>query len=248
MENNQNLASPVVMISGAASGIGKSTALAMAEQSNRLCLLDLNKQALEELKLQLQEKCEIITLCGDVTDATFIQSAVNEIEHKFGRLDYVLNNAGMTSVSKSITDLEFEEWHRVIDVNIHSVYYCLYYQIPLMLKSGGGSIVNISSVLGLIGIKNRAAYVTSKHAVTGMTKAAALDYAEENIRVNSVHPGYIQTPLIAHIDSEMLVAKHPVKRLGTAEEVTALVKFLWSDEAKFITGSQYVIDGGYSIQ
>lgn len=248
MDNKSNITQRVAMISGAASGIGKAAACAMAEQSCRLCLLDLNAQALEELKAQLQDKTEMITFCGDVTDAKFIQSAVNAIEQQFGRLDFVLNNAGMTSAAKGIADLEFEEWHRVMNVNVNSYYYCLHYQIPLMLKSGGGSIVNTSSMLGLIGTKNRSAYVTSKHAVTGMTKAAALDYATENIRVNSVHPGYIETPLIAHIDSEMLAAKHPVGRLGTAEEVAALVKFLWSDDAKFITGSQYVIDGGYSIQ
>ena len=248
MDNKSKITQPVAMISGAASGIGKATACAMAEQSCRLCLLDLNAQALEELKVQLQDKTEIMTFFGDVTNVKFIQSAVNAIEQQFGRLDFVLNNAGMTSAAKGIAELEFDEWHRVMNVNVNSIYYCLHYQIPLMLKSGGGSIVNTSSMLGLISTKNRAAYVTSKHAVTGMTKAAALDYAMENIRVNSVHPGYIETPLIAHIDSEMLVAKHPVGRLGTAEEVAALVRFLWSDEAKFITGSQYVIDGGYSIQ
>lgn len=248
MENNQNLNQRVAMITGAASGIGKAVACIMADQPYRLCLIDFNEQELHTLQAQLQDKTEIIAMCGDVTDASFIHTAINEIEKKFGRLDYVLNNAGMTSAAKSIVDLEFEEWHRVMNVNVHSIYYCLHYQIPLMLKTGGGSIVNTSSMLGLIGTKNRAAYVASKHAVTGLTKAAALDYAAENIRVNSVHPGYIETPLIAHIDSEMLAAKHPVGRLGTAEEVAALVKFLWSDEAKFITGSQYVIDGGYSIQ
>lgn len=212
------------------------------------CMISINSTFLDHITIQLKDKTQIIVMHGDVTNAEFIQLMVNTIENTFGRLDYVLNNAGMTSAAKGIANLELEEWHRVIDVNVHSIYYCLHYQIPLMLKSGGGSIVNMSSMLGLIGTKNRAAYVTSKHAVTGMTKAAALDYAAQNIRVNSVHPGYIETPLIAHIDSEVLAAKHPVGRLGTADEVAALVKFLWSDEAKFITGSQYVIDGGYSIQ
>lgn len=124
----------------------------------------------------------------------------------------------------------------------------MHYQIPLMLKNDGGAIVNMSSMLGLIATKNRAPYVTSKHAVTGMSKAVALDYADQNIRVNSVHPGYIETPLIVHIDHDALAKKHPVGRLGKAEEVAALVSFSFSDEAKFITGSQYVIDGGYSIQ
>lgn len=248
MQNNRNLSDHVAMITGAASGIGKEVALTLAKQGCRLCLIDLNQQQLNELKEQIKSQTQVLVLSGDVTDSTFIQSIVNQIEVQFGRLDFALNNAGITSAAKGIADLELDEWHRVIDVNVNSIYYCMHYQIPLMLKSSGGSIVNMSSMLGLIATKNRAAYVTSKHAVTGMTKATALDYADHQIRVNSVHPGYIETPLIAHIDQSILATKHPVGRLGKPEEVASLVNFLFSDEAKFITGSQYVIDGGYSIQ
>lgn len=238
----------MVMITGAASGIGKAVAIKMAEQGCQLCLIDLNRELLTELERQLSPQTKIMSFCGDVTEPTFIQTVVEQISKQFGRLDFALNNAGITSAAKGIADIELAEWQRVMDVNINSLYYCMHYQIPLMIKSGGGAIVNMSSMLGLIGTKNRAAYVTSKHAVTGMSKAVALDYADRNIRVNSVHPGYIETPLIAHIDHEALIAKHPVGRLGTAEEVAALVNFLFSDEAKFITGAQYVIDGGYAIQ
>ncbi|KGT47043.1 MULTISPECIES: SDR family NAD(P)-dependent oxidoreductase [unclassified Acinetobacter] len=238
----------VAMITGAASGIGKAVAIKMAEQGCQLCLVDLNRELLTELEKQLSPQTKIMIFCGDVTEPTFIQTVVEQIGKQFGRLDFALNNAGITSAAKGIADIELAEWQRVMDVNINSLYYCMHYQIPLMQQLNGGAIVNMSSMLGLIGTKNRAAYVTSKHAVTGMTKAVALDYADQNIRVNSVHPGYIETPLIAHIDHEALITKHPVGRLGTAEEVAALVNFLFSDEAKFITGSQYVIDGGYSIQ
>lgn len=248
MEMNKQNTPCVAMITGAASGIGKAVAIELAKQGCRLCLVDLNLDHLIQLQTQLSAQCDIIVYQGDVTDMDFIKSVVEAIDQKFGQLNYAFNNAGMTSQAKGIADLQALEWQRVMDVNVNSFYYCMHYQVPLMLKTGRGSIVNMASMLGLIATKNRAAYVTSKHAVTGLTKAVALDYADQNIRVNSIHPGYIETPLIAHIDQQTLIAKHPVGRLGAPEEVAALVSFLLSDHAKFITGSQYVIDGGYSIQ
>ena len=248
MINHEQNVQPVAMITGAASGIGKAVAIAFANQNCRLCLVDLDLDKLQALKSILPDGLAVLLIQGDVTDANFIQAVLMQIDQNYGRLDYAFNNAGITSEAKGISDLQPHEWHRVMDVNVNSFYYCIHYQIPLMQKTGGGSIVNMSSMLGLIGTKNRAAYVTSKHAVTGLTKAAALDYADQNIRVNSVHPGYIETPLIAHIDHQALIAKHPVGRLGQAEEVAALVLFLLSDQSKFITGAQYKIDGGYTIQ
>lgn len=238
----------VAMITGAASGIGREVAIRLARNGCQLCVIDINESLLLQLEQELSQLTNIVTYTGDVTNHEFIKCVVRNIEQKFGRLDLALNNAGVTTSANTIAEISLDEWHRVMDVNINSLYYCMHYQIPLMLKNKSGSIINMSSMLGLIATKNRAPYVTSKHAVTGMTKAAALDYADQNIRVNSVHPGYIETPLIEHIDHTMLAAKHPVGRLGKAEEVAALIDFLFSDEAKFITGSQYVIDGGYSIQ
>ncbi len=238
----------VAMITGAASGIGREVARRLAQEGCDLCLIDLNEELLEQLKIELETSTQIAIYTGDVTNHSFIQHVVQDIQQNFGRLDFALNNAGVTTPANAVTDISIEEWHRVMNINVNSLYYCMHYQIPLMLKNSGGSIVNMSSMLGLIATKNRAPYVTSKHAVTGMTKAVALDYAAQNIRVNSVHPGYIATPLIAHIDHQILAEKHPVRRLGTASEVAALVSFLFSEESKFITGSQYVIDGGYSIQ
>ena len=248
MVNRMTMQNKVAMITGAASGIGREVAIRLAGEGCKLCLVDLNADLLAKLEQELSGLTSLITCIGDVTDHHFIQTVINQIEQHFGRLDLALNNAGITTAANAVADVAINEWHKVMNINVNSLYYCMHYQVPLMLKNDGGSIVNMSSMLGLIATKNRAPYVTSKHAITGMSKAVALDYAGQNIRVNSVHPGYIETPLIAHIDHEALAKKHPVGRLGKAEEVAALVSFLFSDEAQFITGSQYVIDGGYSIQ
>lgn len=248
MVNRMTMQNKVAMITGAASGIGREVAIRLAGEGCKLCLVDLNADPLAKLEQELSGLTSLITCIGDVTDHHFIQTVINQIEQHFGRLDLALNNAGITTAANAVADVAIDEWHKVMNINVNSLYYCMHYQVPLMLKNDGGSIVNMSSMLGLIATKNRAPYVTSKHAVTGMSKAVALDYADQNIRVNSVHPGYIETPLIAHIDHQALAKKHPVGRLGKAEEVAALVSFLFSDEAQFITGSQYVIDGGYSIQ
>ncbi|MBP8063394.1 MAG: SDR family oxidoreductase [Acinetobacter sp.] len=243
-----NKLNKVAMITGAASGIGREVAVRLAKDGCKLCLVDISEVLLKELESELSKVTQVIINVGDVADASFIKNTIQQIDESFGQLDFALNNAGVTTVANPVADIAIDEWHRIMNINVNSLYYCMHYQIPLMLKSKGGSIVNMSSMLGLIATKNRAPYVTSKHAVTGMSKAVALDYADQNIRVNSVHPGYIETPLIAHIDHDFLAAKHPVGRLGKAEEVAALVSFLFSSEAQFITGSQYVIDGGYSIQ
>ncbi len=239
----------VAMITGAASGIGQAVAKKLAKQNYTLHLLDLNQNALEALQQQLSAYTQVHIYTGDVSHEHVIQDVVKAIEKQGQGLSCALNNAGMTSPASSIDQLSSEVWQQLINVNLNSVFYGLKYQIALMKQGGqGGSIVNTSSMLGLIATQHRAAYVTSKHAVTGLTKAAALDAAPDQIRVNSIHPGYIETPLIAHLDQNVLAARHPIGRLGTAKEVADLVCFLLSDQAKFITGAQYVIDGGYSIQ
>lgn len=138
-----------------------------------------------------------------------------------------------------------------MDVNLHSVFYGIHYQVPAMIESGGGSIVNTSSILGIVGDANALPYVAAKHGVSGMTKSAALHYAAQGVRINSVHPGYIDTPLLDGLPRDVydaLVNLHPIGRLGSSEEVATLVLFLLSDEASFITGSQHLVDGGYTAQ
>ena len=238
----------VAMVTGAGSGIGQAVSILLAKHGCKLCLIDLNEVALDETLRLSGSQTDILIQVGDVSNVEFIQSCIQQIDQQFSRLDFAFNNAGISSPIKSITDLSMEIWHNQINVNLNSIFYCLHFQIPLMLKNGGGSIVNTSSILGTVATENRAAYITAKHGVTGLSKAAALDYAQQNIRVNSIHPGYIETPLIRNIQTEKTRRKHPIQRLGTVDEVANLVIFLLSDQASFITGANYAIDGGYTTQ
>lgn len=238
----------VAMVTGAGSGIGQAASILLAKYGCKLCLIDINQNHLAETVRLIGSHVDILLQVGDVSNVEFMQSCIKQIDQHFSGLDFAFNNAGIASPVKSIADLSIETWHKQIDVNLNSIFYCLHFQIPLMLKNGGGSIVNTSSILGTVATQNRAAYITAKHGVTGLSKAAALDYAQQNIRVNSIHPGYVETPLIRQVQTEEIQIKHPIQRLGTVDEVANLVIFLLSDQASFITGANYAIDGGYTTQ
>lgn len=238
----------VAMVTGAGSGIGQAASILLAKYGCKLCLIDINRNHLAETVRLIGSHVDILLQVGDVSNVEFMQSCIEQIDQHFSGLDFAFNNAGIASPVKSIADLSIETWHKQIDVNLNSIFYCLHFQIPLMLKNGGGSIVNTSSILGTVATQNRAAYITAKHGVTGLSKAAALDYAQQNIRVNSIHPGYVETPLIRKVQTEEIQIKHPIQRLGTVDEVANLVIFLLSDQASFITGANYAIDGGYTTQ
>ncbi len=177
------------------------------------------------------------------------KAVVEFAKEKFGGLHYAFNNAGIVGAEKHVDQLTPEEWKSVIDINLNGVYNAMHFQIPAMLESGGGAIVNTSSIAGFIGIENLSAYVASKHGVAGLTKSAAVEYGKQGIRINSVHPGYILTPLIAQwTDTELkseLEKLHPIGRLGEPKEIAEVVAFLLSDKASFVNGSQIVVDGGY---
>jgi NAD(P)-dependent dehydrogenase (short-subunit alcohol dehydrogenase family) len=211
---------------------------------------DLNADHVQDVVGALRrDGYEATAVTGDVSDADSVSAAITQTIATYGSLHYAVNNAGISGPLGPLPDIPLEEYHRLINVNLHSVFYGMRAELPAIAEAGGGAIVNMSSILGLVGESLAVPYVAAKHAVAGMTKATALQYAPFNIRINSVHPGYIDTPLLAGAPDEMkkqLVSLHPIGRLGTAEEVAELVTFLLSDAASFITGSQYVVDGGYT--
>lgn len=239
----------VIIITGAASGIGKAAAELFAKQGANVVISDIQEaegKATTESIITTGGKASFFKT--DVSKPEEMEALVNFTVKTYGRLDVAVNNAGIGGEINPLADMSIEGWNKVIAVNLNSLFYGMKYQIPAMLKSGGGSIVNISSILGAVGFAGSAAYTAAKHGVVGLTKTAALEYSAQNIRVNAVGPGFIDTPLLNQLDAEVkeqLVALHPIGRLGKSEEVAELILWLGSDKSSFVTGSYQSIDGGY---
>jgi NAD(P)-dependent dehydrogenase (short-subunit alcohol dehydrogenase family) len=189
---------------------------------------------------------------ADVSDADSVRELIDRVVAEHGRLDIAVNNAGIGGASAPLGEYPLDSWRQVIGVNLDGVFYSMRYEIPAMLKNGGGSIVNMGSVLSSVGFAQSGAYVAAKHGVMGLTKAAAIDYSEAGIRVNTVGPGFIETPLLKKPESAEIVkgvtAMHPIGCLGQPEEVANLVAFLASDEASFMTGGYYTVDGAFTAK
>lgn len=244
----------IALITGASSGIGRAAALAFAHDGARVVVSDVDR----ERGSQVVE--EIISVGGgaifvgcDVAREEDVQEMVRVTMDRFGRLDCAVNNAGIGGTQASISAYSAAEWQRVVDINMNGVFYCLKHEIPAMLQGGGGAIVNVSSILGTVTFPQAPAYVAAKHAVQGMTQAAAVDYATRGIRVNAVNPGFIETPMLSSAGiqggsplHDFIVSKHPIGRLGQPEEVAAAILWLCSAEASFVTGTSLLVDGGYT--
>jgi NAD(P)-dependent dehydrogenase (short-subunit alcohol dehydrogenase family) len=244
----------VALITGGAAGIGRSCALQFAREGANIVIADIDQDGLEEtLDLIKKENVDALYTITDVSKPEDCQAMVEKAVQKFGRLDYAVNNAGIGGEANQTADLSIEGWDKVVNINLNGVFYCMKYQIPAMLESEGGAIVNMASILGRVGFETASAYVASKHGVVGLTKTAALEYSARGIRVNAVGPGFIKTQMIKDLENDpdtydMLVSRHPIGRLGESDEVAALTVWLCSDHASFITGAYYPVDGGYLVQ
>lgn len=236
------------LVTGAGSGIGAAIAHDLAAAGATVVVADLK----EEVAASAVEKImaaggKAVAAGGDVSSPDAVAALV-DVAMRNGGLHLLVNNAGIAGEAAPTGEYPLDGWAKVIDINLNAVFYGLRFGIPAMLRSGGGAIVNMASILGSVGFAGSPAYVAAKHGVVGLTKSAALEYATQGIRVNAVGPAFIDTPLLTDFEDaarQALIAKHPIGRLGTAEEVSALVLFLLSEQASFITGSYHLVDGGY---
>lgn len=241
----------VALVTGGGSGIGRATAIAFARDGANVVVGDVTVTGGQETVQAIVESGgAAIFVKVDVSKEAEVEAMVRHVIEVYGRLDYAVNNAGVEGPSAPTADYTEEAWDRVLDINLKGVWLCMKYELPQMLKQGGGAIVNMSSVAGLVGFAGAPAYTASKHGIIGLTRAAALEYATAGVRVNAVCPGVIQTPMIdravggsADVRASLL-ALEPVGRFGTPEEVAEAALWLCSDAASFVTGHALAVDGG----
>jgi NAD(P)-dependent dehydrogenase (short-subunit alcohol dehydrogenase family) len=244
----------VALVTGGGGGIGRATALAMVREGARVAVADFDAAAARDTMAQINmEGGQAITLTGDVTRAEDVRTMVEDIVTAYGRLDCAFNNAGIAgyqvnAVGRKTADWSEESFDRMIAVNLKGVWLCMKEEIPLMLSQGGGAIVNTGSIAGLAGLQTSSAYVAAKHGVIGLTKTAALEYADRHIRVNAVCPGFIETRMTEDTmrrRGDAIIAQIPMRRMGQPGEIAEMVVWLLSDRAGYVTGGAYNVDGGW---
>jgi NAD(P)-dependent dehydrogenase (short-subunit alcohol dehydrogenase family) len=247
------LKNKIALITGAGSGIGEAVAILFAANGASVALADIDINGTERVRALIEKQGgKALVVKTDVSKPEDNERAVNETVKAYGRLDIAVNNAGIAGPAAPVGEYPVDGWDKVIAINLNGVFYGMRYQLPAMLKTGGGSIVNMASILGKVGFPTSSAYAAAKHGVIGLTETAACEYAAKGVRVNSVGPGFIGTPLLENnLNAEQLegiAGMHPMQRLGKAEEVAELVLWVASDKASFVTGAYYNVDGGYLAQ
>ncbi|MCP5094013.1 MAG: SDR family oxidoreductase [Chloroflexi bacterium] len=252
---SKRFANKVVMVTGGASGIGRVTALAFASEGATLILADINEAGGQETQAFIAEQgAEAIFVQADVSQSADVEGLVREAVGRYGRIDIAFNNAGIEGGIVRTADVAETDFDHIMAVNVKGVWLCMKHQIPQMIAQGGGAIVNTASVAGLVGTHSMPVYGASKHAVIGLTKSAALEYARKNIRINAVCPSVIDTPMVQRGFTtfpkfvETTTRINPMRRLGTPDEVAAAVLWLCSDEASFVNATALTIDGGFTAQ
>jgi NAD(P)-dependent dehydrogenase (short-subunit alcohol dehydrogenase family) len=253
-DRNGAFAGKVAFVTGAANGIGRAAALAFAREGAGVVAADVSERGNRETARLIEEAGgRALAVRCDVTRAGNVEAALGKAVEAFGRLDFAFNNAGVEQPVTPAADLAEEEWDRIAGVDLRGVFLCMRHEIPLMLRHGGGAIVNASSGAGVKGIAGQAAYCAAKHGVVGLTKAAALDHAKANVRINAVCPGIVETPMMDRFSGgtpegrARVAAQEPVGRMGRPEEIAAAVVWLCSDAAAFVVGHAMVVDGGQTV-